>query len=150
MPRRLDLGDPSFDVAFARLLDDKRESAADVDDVVKAILADVRTRGDAAVGEGTRRFDRLELTPGQFRVHPDEIDRAVAACAPATLEALALAARRIEAFHRRQLPSDTLERDEHGTLLGAVWHPIEAVGLYVPRRTAAFPRSRLINPPPPR
>jgi len=145
MPRRLDFADPGFDVAFARVLDAKRESAEDVDDAVKAILADVRARGDAAVVECTRRFDRVELTPDRFRVDAAEIDAAAAACAPDTLAALALAAKRIEAFHRRQLPVDTTERDEHGTLLGSVWHPIEAVGLYVPGGTAAYPSSVLMN-----
>src|SRR5438876_58442 len=110
MPRWLDLADPGFDVAFARLLDEAREAAADVDDVVKAILADVRARGDAAVVECTRRYDRAELTPERFRVGEAEINAAVAACKPDTLAALALAARRIEAFHRRQLPQDTSER----------------------------------------
>jgi histidinol dehydrogenase len=145
MPLRLDQRDPSFDVAFARLLEADRERAEDVDAAVKAILADVRTRGDAAVIECTRRFDRLELTPDQFRVDADEIDAAAARCAPATLAALELAARRIEAFHRRQLPVDTSERDEHGTLLGSRWRPIAAVGLYVPGGTAAYPSSVLMN-----
>jgi len=145
MPRRLDLRDPGFDVAFARLLAEQREGAADVDAVVKAILADVQARGDAAVVECTRRFDRLELSPDQFRVTPAEIDAAVAACKPEPLAALALAARRIEAFHRKQLPVDSSERDEHGTLLGSVWHPIAAVGLYVPGGTAAYPSSVLMN-----
>jgi histidinol dehydrogenase len=145
MPRRLDLRDPGFDVAFARLLEAERERAEDVDAAVKTILTDVRTRGDAAVVECTRRFDRVELTPARFRVTATEIDAAVAACAPATLEALDLAARRIEAFHRRQLPVDTTERDEHGILLGSVWHPIAAVGLYVPGGTAAYPSSVLMN-----
>jgi histidinol dehydrogenase len=145
MPRRLDLRDPGFDVAFARLLDEKREGAADVDELVKTILADVQARGDAAVVDCTRRFDRVELSPDRFRVSAAEIDAAVAACAPAPLAALALAARRIEAFHRKQLPVDRSERDEHGTLLGSVWHPIEAVGLYVPGGTAAYPSSVLMN-----
>jgi histidinol dehydrogenase len=145
MPRRLDQRDPGFDVAFARLLDETREGAADVDDVVKAILADVQARGDAAVVDCTRRFDRVELSPDKFRVDPAEIDDAVALCAPAALEALALAARRIEAFHRRQLPTDSSERDEHGILLGSVWRPIAAVGLYVPGGTAAYPSSVLMN-----
>jgi histidinol dehydrogenase len=145
MPRRLDRRDPGFDVAFARLLEEQRDSAADVDDAVKAILADVQARGDAAVVDCTRRFDRVELSPEKFRVDAAEIDEAVASCAPAALAALALAARRIEAFHRRQLPVDTSERDEHGTLLGAVWHPIAAVGLYVPGGTAAYPSSVLMN-----
>src|SRR5262245_30606067 len=120
MPRRLDLADPSFDVAFARLLDEAREAAEDVDDAVKAILADVRQRGDAAIAELTKRYDRVELTPARFRVTEAEIDAAVKACKRETLDALALAADRIEAFHRRQLPQDSRDTDAHGIVLGAV------------------------------
>src|SRR5690242_18179016 len=150
MPRRLDLDDPSFDVAFARLLDEAREASEDVDAVVKAILADVRQRGDAAVADCTRRYDRVELTPAQFRVTDAEIDRAVAACKRDTLDALALAAARIEAFHRRQLPQDSRETDAHGIVLGSVWRPVAAVGLYVPGGTAAYPSSVLMNAVPAR
>src|SRR5258706_698588 len=145
MPRRLDLDDPSFDVAFARLLDEAREAAADVDDVVKTILADVRQRGDAAVVDCTRRYDRVELTPEQFRVTEAEIDQAVAACKRDTLDALALPAERIQAFHRRQLPQDSRETDAHGIVLGAVWRAVAAVGLYVPGGTASYPSSVLMN-----
>jgi histidinol dehydrogenase len=150
MPRRLDLDDPSFDVAFARLLDEAREAATDVDDVVKTILADVRQRGDAAVVDCTRRYDRVELTPEQFRVTEAEIDQAVAACKRDTLDALALAAERIEVFHRRQLPQDSRDTDAHGIVLGAVWRPVAAVGLYVPGGTASYPSSVLMNAVPAR
>src|SRR5271166_5444894 len=73
MPRRLDTGDPGFATAFAALLGDKRESAADVDADVRAILADVRARGDKAVIEYTKRFDGFDLTPKIIRFSAEEI-----------------------------------------------------------------------------
>jgi len=145
MPLRLDTAEPGFEAAFARLLDAKRETGADVDAAVKAILADVRARGDAAVIELTRRFDRLDLTAAAMRVSPAEIDAAVGQCSRETLEALDFAAKRIEAYHRRLLPQDLDYVDGDGVRLGARWRPIAAVGIYVPGGLAAYPSSVLMN-----
>jgi len=145
MPWRLDTREAGFAGAFAGFLDARREEAADVDATVAAILDDVRTRGDAAVLDLTARFDRLTLTAETMRVTAAEVDAAVAGCAPAALDALGLAARRIEAFHRRQLPDDLAWEDELGVGLGLRWRPVAAVGLYVPGGTAAYPSSVLMN-----
>ncbi len=145
MPHRLDTRDPGFAASFAALVAGKRELDADVDAVVAAILEDVRQRGDAAVIDCTRRFDHVELTPATLRVSAAEIAAARAACAPETLAALQLAAERIAAYHRRQLPADFDDTDAAGVRLGARWRPIAAVGLYVPGGTASYPSSVLMN-----
>lgn len=106
MPRRLDTRSPGFEAEFDALLNSKRETDADVDDVVAAIIADVRQRGDAALIEYTARFDRMDLTPEKLRFTPDEIAAARADCDAETLDALETAARRIRDFHERQVPSD--------------------------------------------
>lgn len=145
MLRRLDHADPGFDTAFAALLDDKRETSEDVDDVVAGIIAAVRRDGDAALVAYTQRFDRLELTPKDLRFTADEIAAAEDSCAPETLAALDVAARRIEAFHTRQRPADDRFTDADGVELGARWTAIGAVGLYVPGGTASYPSSVLMN-----
>ncbi|HVV94885.1 MAG TPA: histidinol dehydrogenase [Hyphomicrobiales bacterium] len=145
MPIRLDASAPDFAARFADLLAMKRETAADVDAAVAAILADVRARGDDAVADYTARFDRLTLTPERFRVTPAEIAAAVAACPRPALDALALAKGRIEAHHRRQKPADERYTDPLGVELGHRWTAVEAVGLYVPGGTAAYPSSVLMN-----
>src|SRR5690242_5176509 len=132
MARRLDTRDPGFAQDFAAVVLDKREAAEDVEQVVRAIVADVAARGDEAVIELTRRFDRLELTPDRLRVSRAEIDDAVTQCRPEVLAALDLAAQRIETFHRRQIPANQTWKDATGTFLGLMWKPIQAVGLYVP------------------
>src|SRR5207253_2777825 len=76
---------------------------------------------------------------------PAEIDAAAAACNPAALDALTLARDRIETYHRRQLPKDDRWTDPLGVELGHRWTAIEAVGLYVPGGTAAYPSSVLMN-----
>jgi histidinol dehydrogenase len=145
LPIRLDAGAPDFAARFAALLAAKRETAADVDAAVAAILEDVRRRGDEAVADYTARFDRLTLTPERFRVTAAEIAAAVAACPQPTLDALALAKARIEAHHRRQKPADERYTDPLGVELGHRWTAVEAVGLYVPGGTAAYPSSVLMN-----
>jgi len=145
MPRRLDSRSAGFEAAFAELLAAKREVQEDVDRAVADILDQVRRGGDAALIELSRRFDRIELTPGNLRVAEAEIDAAEAACAPETRAALALAARRIEAHHARQRPADLDYEDGEGLRLGYRWTPVEAVGLYVPGGTAAYPSSVLMN-----
>ena len=145
MPLRLSTAQDDFAARFADLLAMKREVSEEVGQTVKAIGADIAARGDAAVIELTSRFDRLALTPATMRVTREEITAARAACDPATLDALRLAAGRIESYHIRQKPSDDRFTDALGVELGYRWTAIEAVGLYVPGGTAAYPSSVLMN-----
>jgi histidinol dehydrogenase len=137
--------DPDFEAGFQRLLGAKRESAADVDAAVAAIIRDVAQRGDTAVIEYTRRFDGVELEPGGLRLESSEIAAGAAAASAETVRALRLAAERIESFHRHQLPAAIDYVDGLGVRLAARWRPIEAAGLYVPGGTAAYPSSVLMN-----
>ncbi|MDR3439898.1 histidinol dehydrogenase [Telmatospirillum sp.] len=145
MALELDARSPSFESAFQALLDGKRETAADVNAAVSAILERVRGEGDAALLDYTRRFDRLDLDAGRLAILPAEVDAAVAACSAETVEALQLAARRIEDFHRRQKPEGLRYTDDVGVTLGYRWTPLAAVGLYVPGGTASYPSSVLMN-----
>ena len=145
MPIRLDRRAPDFDERFRAFVAAKREAPADVEAAVRAIIADVAARGDRAVIELSRRFDRFDPDRTGFRVTADEIDAAYAACDRKALDALALARDRIEAYHRRQLPADDRFTDALGVELGSRWSAIEAVGLYVPGGSAAYPSSVLMN-----
>jgi histidinol dehydrogenase len=145
MPLSLATADPDFEARFAAFLAAERETREEVDQAVAAILAAVRRRGDAAVLDYTRRFDRLDLTPRELRITAEEIATARAACAEKELAALATAAERIVDFHRRQTPEDLDYRDAAGVRLGHRWRALESVGLYVPGGTAAYPSSVLMN-----
>src|SRR6266487_4184682 len=145
MPIRLDRRAPDFAERFRAFLATKREASADVEAAVRAIIADVAARGDRAVIELTRQFDRFDPDRSGLKVTADEIDAADAACDRRALDALALARDRIEAYHRRQLPADDRFTDALGVELGSRWSAIEAVGLYVPGGSAAYPSSVLMN-----
>src|SRR3954462_15530851 len=145
MPVRLDTSSADFTGRFNAFLAMKREVAADIEAATRVIVDDVAARGDAALLEATRKFDRLGLDAGALRITPAEIDAAVTACDAETLEALSFARDRIEVFHRRQLPKDDRFTDALGVELGWRWSAIESVGLYVPGGTAAYPSSVLMN-----
>ena len=145
MPLRLDSRSPDFEGRFRGFLTTKREAAQDVEDAVRTIIADVIARGDDALIELTRKLDRLDLSKFGLRVSPAEIDASEKACDQAALDALALARDRIEAYHQNQKPTDARYTDAVGVELGAKWTAIEAVGLYVPGGTAAYPSSVLMN-----
>ena len=145
MPVFLDADADGFEAAFAALLGSKREDAVDVNDAVTAIIADVRARGDRAVIELTERFDRLALTPETLRFSAQEIDALVAQVPQAERDALELAAKRIRAYHARQMPEDASWVDEAGGELGWRWGPVSAAGLYVPGGLASYPSSVLMN-----
>src|SRR5690348_929285 len=145
MPIRLDRASADFDQRFATFLAAKREVSADVERATRAIVDDVAARGDAALIEASRKFDRLDLTAATLRVSAAEIEAAVKACDDATLEALKFARDRIEAFHLKQLPKDERFADSTGVELGWRWSAIASAGLYVPGGTAAYPSSVLMN-----
>src|SRR5271169_5509629 len=145
MAIRLDIRSSDFAQKFRAFLDTKREASADVEETVRAIVDDVAARGDLALNDYTLKFDRLDLGRAGLKITAEEIAAAVQACSRETLDALELARARIEAFHRRQLPRDDHFTDALGVELGARWTAIEAVGLYVPGGTAAYPSSVLMN-----
>ena len=145
MPLRLDAHSDDFAERFEGFLAVKRAAEANVDAIVAAILEDVRRRGDAALIEYTRRYDRVDLGAGGLRVADAEIAAALALCSKKALAALRLARRRIETYHRHQIPRGFNFRDAAGLTLGARWTALDAVGLYVPGGRAAYPSSVLMN-----
>ena len=145
MVRRLDNKDASFAADFDALLSAKREVEEDVAAKTREIIADVRSRGDAALVELTNKFDRANVTRETLKLSAAEIDAAAKAITSAQAAAIETAASRIEAYHRRQVPTDERFVDDVGVALGWRWTAIDAAGLYVPGGTAAYPSSVLMN-----
>jgi histidinol dehydrogenase len=137
--------DADFEQRFAAFLLTKREASADVDAVVREIIARVRAEGDRALFDYTRKFDRADLEAVGIAVTRDDIARAYDAAEPQTIEALKFARDRIRSHHERQRPKDDRYTDAAGVELGWRWTAIEAVGLYVPGGTASYPSSVLMN-----
>lgn len=145
MTRRLEATSGEFEQQFAQLLGDKREQAADVNDAVAQIIADVRARGDAAVREYTAKFDRFELPEAGAKMSAGDMQAWADKCEPEVVAALERAAERIRSYHERQVPGNERYTDEQGVELGHRWTAVEAAGLYVPGGLAAYPSSVLMN-----
>lgn len=150
MTLRLSTADADFEDRFTAFLATKREASQEVDAAVREIIARVRAEGDRALKEYTKRFDRFDVEKAGMRVERSEIEAAYEATDAETRAALELAKERIEAHHRRQMPTDTRYKDALGVELGWRWTPISAVGLYVPGGLASYPSSVLMNAVPAR
>jgi histidinol dehydrogenase len=137
--------DADFEQRFAAFLSTKREVSADVEAVVRDIIARLRAEGDAALIDYTKRFDRADLETLGIAVSRADIEAAYGQADPATIEALKLARDRIRSHHHRQMPKDDIYVDPIGVELGSRWTAVESVGLYVPGGTASYPSSVLMN-----
>ncbi|KXV21364.1 histidinol dehydrogenase [Gluconobacter japonicus] len=143
--KRLNTLNAGFENDFASLMADRSSEERSVAEPVRAILADVRARGDEALCDYTARFDRLTLPADKLRISAEEIAREADRVPADLMEALKTAARRIEAFHAAQMPKDLDFTDDEGIRLGMRWTALDAVGLYVPGGKAAYPSSVLMN-----
>jgi histidinol dehydrogenase len=112
------------------------------DQVVAKVIADVRAEGDRALYRYSRLIEGSDL--GALRVPEERIALAWERSRPALREALEVAARRIEAFHRRQPRNSWLEWDEEGGALGQIVRPLRRVGIYAPHGRAPYPSSLLM------
>ncbi len=145
MALMLDTRDGNFEERFKDLIGMKRESAADVNEAVAKIIADVRERGDAALIDFTKKFDHVDLSETGIAVPAADVEAARANVDADTFDALKLAHARILDHHRRQLPQNESYTDESGVELGQRWTPVASAGLYVPGGTASYPSSVLMN-----
>ncbi len=141
---------PDFEALFQRRLLARRDPVQHVAEAVAEIIRTVRVGGDEALCDYNRRFDDLVLAPPALRISESEIAEAAGRIAPELAAALDLAATRIEAFHRAQMPENLRFTDEAGLTLGMRWTALDAVGLYVPGGKAAYPSSVLMNAVPAR
>ncbi len=148
-PLRMSTVDADFESAFQSRLHWSAETDSAIEERVAGILADVRTRGDAAVLDYTARFDgldvsnmtSLELTQAEFKLAFDSLN-------PPQRHALQAAAERIRDYHQRQLQAcgqSWSYRDADGSLLGQKVTPLDRAGIYVPGGKAAYPSSLLMN-----
>ncbi len=146
MIRRISTATPDFDEQLTQLLTLEAEQDASIERTVLDILADIRQRGDAAVLDYTRKFDRLDIHDAhQLELPRSELDKALASLSGEQRAALETAAQRVRAFHKRQRAESWTYTEADGTVLGQRVTPLDRVGLYVPGGKAAYPSSVLMN-----
>lgn len=137
--------DPSFERTLGKIIQRRTERGARVQRKVGEILETVRRKGDRALFRYARLFDGIRLGARDLEVRPQEIDRAMKKVSQDDLRVLRAAARRIAAFHRRQLEKSWGYRDSLGIFLGQKITPLERVGVYVPGGKASYPSTVLMN-----
>ncbi|AMM95063.1 histidinol dehydrogenase [Peribacillus simplex] len=116
---------------------------ADQRKAVQDIIYHVRKSGNAALNSYTERFDGVSL--GELLVSEQEMEEAAAAMTPEQLDIIQEAAKNIQLFHEKQIRNSWFMTDDTGTMLGQKLTPLDAVGVYVPGGTAAYPSSVLMN-----
>ena len=143
---RLDTTSPDFEVRLERLLAFENTQDEGIGESVAAILADVKQRGDAAVLDYTRRFDRVDVkTMADLQILKPELERALAGLPQGQREALVHAASRIRAYHERQVSKSWSYTEADGTRLGQQVTALDRIGIYVPGGKAAYPSSVLMS-----
>lgn len=140
---KLDEKSSNFVEEFEKFLNHKRSQETDLHAVVRDIVQTVKNQGDKALIEYTERFDRF--SPPNLQFTEEEIETEISKVSAPEREALELAAKRIKAYHERQLPADADFTDEDGARLGWHFSPIRNVGIYVPGGLASYPSSVLMN-----
>jgi histidinol dehydrogenase len=144
--RRISSAQPDFDAVLSALLAFEGAQDSRVDEAVASILADVRSRGDAALVEYTRRFDHLEVADaGALEIGKAECGRALDSLPRAQRAALETAAQRVREYHERQRAQSWSYEDAYGNELGQRVTPLDRVGVYVPGGKAAYPSSVVMN-----
>ncbi|MGQ9426166.1 histidinol dehydrogenase [Gilvimarinus sp. F26214L] len=142
----LNAADPDFEERLQSLLAFEEGAETAVDDAVKAIIADVRRRGDAAVIDYSNRFDRLSVDRfSDLVIQKLRLQQALEQISPEQRRALEAAATRIRDYHQHQLTESWHYREADGTVLGQRITPMARVGLYVPGGKATYPSSVLMN-----
>jgi histidinol dehydrogenase len=141
----LDIREEGFQAKFDAIVERGEESGREVEEVVLGIIADVRSRGDEALLEYTRRFDRLECDAAGLEVTQAELDNAIAQVDEKDLAALKLAVERVARFHEKQKQQTWISTEEPDIMVGQKVTPLAKVGIYVPGGKACYPSSVIMN-----
>ena len=133
-----------LDLWVAEFIQNSKGFLNTVDTKVSEIIKDVRSRGDKAIIELSRKFDNIDLKESNFYFTDAEITKAELEVPRKEREAIELAFSRIKSYHEKQLPKDKFWKDELGVELGFRWSPLSSIGIYVPGGIASYPSSVLM------
>ena len=134
-----------FQLAFSNFLEKRSNSRTNVNALVRDIINDVRNNRDAAVYKYTAKFDNVDLNELGISFSQDDINRSIERCDLSDIRAIDKAIRRIEEYHKRQIPEDVFWKDELGVELGWIWKPVGRSGVYAPGGKASYPSSVIMN-----
>ena len=146
MVKILNTRQSDFKIKFDNLLKKRDKDDEKIDKIVSKIIFEVRKNSDNALLRLTNKLDKSNFEKIQdLSVKNSEFEKCFQVLSSSTKISLTQAIRRIKSYHKKQMPKDTMYKDEEGVILGGIWNPIESVGLYVPGGKAAYPSSLIMN-----
>ena len=135
-----------FQIKFDNLLKKRDKDDEKIDKIVSKIISDVRKNSDNALLRLTNKLDKSNFKKIKDLIVKDsEFEKCFQDLSSSTKFSLNKAISRIKAYHKKQMPKNIMYKDKEGVVLGAIWNPIESVGLYVPGGKAAYPSSLIMN-----
>jgi len=145
MIRSIRTDDPGYPALIRKITTRGEIVSPEIEDTVRQIIQDVRSRGDAAVIDYTQRFDSVRLTPAQLEIRKEEIAESASLLSDKDRKTITDASVRIQAYHGHQFLEPFGYLDEHSNRLGQVVRPLARVGVYVPGGRAPYPSTLLMN-----
>ncbi len=141
----LNIQDIDFETHFSTLIEKRSQQDQSIIQRVKEIIQQVKEQGDEALYALTKQLDGFDMKAETLKISDEEINNAIDKCDKIVLSALEVAHKRIERYHKYQIPEDKQFTDEEGVMLGYKWNAVASAGIYVPGGTASYPSSVLMN-----
>lgn len=145
MVKIIKYNDSNFSEALEKIIKSKRIGSEDVKLSVSRILEDIKKNKDKALFKYAKKFDNISNPEKELKVKNIEIKNAKLSCSKESLKALKIAAKRIEKFHKNQIPKNINYSDKDDVKVKTRWLPLESAGIYVPGGKASYPSSVLMS-----
>ncbi|MBT4909910.1 MAG: histidinol dehydrogenase [Alphaproteobacteria bacterium] len=145
MVKIIKYNDSNFSGVLEKIIKSKRVGSEEVKLSVSTILEDIKKNKDKALFKYAKKFDNISNPEKELKVKNIEIKNAKLSCSKESLKALKIAAKRIEKFHKNQIPKNINYSDKDDVKIKTRWIPLESAGIYVPGGKASYPSSVLMS-----
>ena len=137
--------DENFHIRIAEIINSRKNFDEDITNQVNDIILDIKNNGDISLFKYMSKYDNVECSAENICYSKEDILSAKKNCTRESIEAIKLAKNRIEAFHRHQLPEDSIYEDQEEVSIKTKWIPLDSAGIYIPGGTASYPSSVLMG-----
>ena len=137
--------DENFHIRIAEIINSRKNFDEDITNQVNDIISDIKNSGDISLFKYMSKYDNVECSAENICYSKEDILSAKKNCTQESIEAIKLAKNRIEAFHKHQLPEDSIYKDQEEVNIKTKWIPLDSAGIYIPGGTASYPSSVLMG-----
>ena len=135
----------NFQIIIKEIINSRKSFDEDITNKVKDIMLTIKNNGDSSLFEYIKKYDNVECSADNICYSKDDINSAKENCSKESIDAITLAKNRIEAFHKHQLPEDSIYKDNDDVSIKTKWLPLDSAGIYIPGGTASYPSSVLMG-----